>query len=159
MFKVSNTLQSFIGDITDEIKSKAPISSGSLRSSIKTNINSLDDGITISFSMLDYGYYQEKGVNGTKRSWGSPFNFTKMPPTSALDGWVVKKGIAPRNNKGQFTTRKGLNFVIARSIMENGIRPKNFIEPAINNNIDRLSQIIIDDIFDDFEKNIKLNNG
>lgn len=158
MFKVSNTLQSFIGDITDEIKSKAPISSGSLRSSIKSNINALDEGITISFSMLDYGYYQDKGVNGTKRSWGSPFSFSKMPPTSALDGWVVKKGIAPRNNKGQFTTRKGLNFVIARSIMENGIRPKNFIEPVINNNIDRLSQIIIDDIFDEFEKNIKLKD-
>ena len=49
-----------------------------------------------------------------------------MPPPSKLDKWTVKKGIAPRDEKGRFLSRKSLQFAIARSIFYNGIRPSLF---------------------------------
>ena len=49
-----------------------------------------------------------------------------MPPTKALDKWIVKKGLAPRNEKGQLLSRKGLKFAIARKIYINGIKPSLF---------------------------------
>lgn len=154
MFVVSNTLQSYITNIGEKIKSGAPASSGALRSSIKTDVLQSGNTITISLSMADYGYYQDQGVDGTKRSWGAPFKFSKMPPPSKLDGWVVRNGIAPRSSGGQFTSRKGLNFVIARSIMENGIRPKNFIEPVIDKNLEGIADIVGEDLWIELEKNI-----
>jgi len=154
MLVVSNTLQNYIDAISDSIKSAAPSSSGALRSSIKTDIIKSDNTLTISLSMAEYGYYQDQGVDGTKKGWGAPFKFTKMPPPSKLDGWVVRNGIAPRNDAGQFTNRKGLNFVIARSIMENGIRPKNFIQPNIDKKLEGIADIVGEDIWIEFEKNI-----
>jgi hypothetical protein len=77
--------------------------------------------------MADYGFYQDKGVSGTKVKYNTPFSYTnKMPPPKAFDKWIVKKGIAPRKKDGKFTTRKGLQFAIARSIFEKGIKPSLF---------------------------------
>jgi hypothetical protein len=77
--------------------------------------------------MADYGFFQDKGVSGTKKKYDTPFSYTnKMPPPKAFDKWMVKKGIAPRNKAGKFQTRKGLQFAIARSIFENGIKPSLF---------------------------------
>jgi len=49
-----------------------------------------------------------------------------MPPPKAFDKWIVKKGIAPRGKGGIFAKRKGLQFAIARSIFEKGIKPSLF---------------------------------
>ncbi len=77
--------------------------------------------------MEEYGFYQDKGVSGTKKKYDTPFKYTnKMPPPSAFDKWTIRKGIAPRKSGGQFQTRKGLNFAIARSIFEKGIKPSLF---------------------------------
>ena len=146
-----NIIDLMIGDIRDD----APVSSGSLRKSINYSIEKDTYNYTIKIKMNGYGIYQDQGANGTKKNWGSRFNFTKMPPSSLLDKWVVKKGIAPRNAAGQFVSRNGLNFVIARSIMENGIRPKKFIKTNIDKHIDKLTNSIVSDIWDDFKNKIK----
>jgi hypothetical protein len=49
-----------------------------------------------------------------------------MPPANKLDKWTVKRTIAPIDEKGRFITRKGLNFIIARSIYQKGIKPSLF---------------------------------
>lgn len=154
MFVVSNNLQNYVNSLTDKVKAGAPISSGALKSSIKSEIIQSGNTILINLSMADYGYYQDQGVDGTKKSWGAPFKFSKMPPSSKLDSWIVRNGIAPRNSSGQFTSRKGLSFVIARSIMENGIRPKNFIEPVIDKGMEGIANIVGEDLWSDLEKNI-----
>ena len=99
----------------------------------KALYNSLDSqilqdqkGLELIFEMLDYGAYQDLGVSGTKKKYNTPFKYTnKRPPSKAFDKWTVRKGIAPRN-KGQFAARKGLNYIIAKSIFEQGIKPSLF---------------------------------
>jgi hypothetical protein len=87
----------------------------------------MPNSLRLYFDMADYGFYQDKGVSGTKVKYSTPFKYTnKMPPPKAFDKWIIKKGIAPRNKEGKFQTRKGLQFAIARSIFEKGIKPSLF---------------------------------
>jgi hypothetical protein len=102
-------------------------SSKKLYNSIKGEIKAMPNSLRLYFDMTEYGFYQDKGVSGTKKKYDTPFSYTnKMPPPKAFDKWIVKKGIAPRNKDGKFTTRKGLQFAIARSIFEKGIKPSLF---------------------------------
>ena len=102
-------------------------SSRKLYDSIKGEIKAMPNSLRLYFDMADYGFFQDKGVSGTKKKYDTPFSYkSKMPPPKAFDKWIVKKGIAPRNKEGKFTTRKGLQFAIARSIFEKGIKPSLF---------------------------------
>ena len=102
-------------------------SSKKLYDSIKGEIKAMPNSLRVYFDMADYGFFQDKGVSGTKKKYDTPFSYTnKMPPPKAFDKWMVKKGIAPRNKAGKFQTRKGLQFAIARSIFEKGIKPSLF---------------------------------
>jgi hypothetical protein len=97
--------------------------SKSLRGQVKVSKNSFE----FDFLMEEYGMYQDKGVSGTKKKYNTPYKYTnKMMPTKALDKWIVKKGIAPRNEKGKFISRQGLKFAIAKKIFYNGIKPSLF---------------------------------
>lgn len=89
----------------------------------KVNPNS----ISLYFEMFDYGVFQDKGVSGVKKKYNTPYTYkTKMPPTKALDKWIVRKGIAPRDEKGRLMNRQSLKFAIARNIFINGIKPSLF---------------------------------
>lgn len=102
-------------------------SSKKLYDSITGEVKAMPNSLRLYFDMEEYGFYQDKGVSGTKRKYDTPFSYTnKMPPPKAFDKWIVKKGIAPRKKDGKFTTRKGLKFAIARSIFEKGIKPSLF---------------------------------
>tara|TARA_S200002703_G_scaffold107732_2_gene93608 strand:+ start:1004 stop:1492 length:489 start_codon:yes stop_codon:yes gene_type:complete len=93
----------------------------------------------IEFIMEEYGAYQDQGVSGKKRKFDTPFSFTnKMPPSSSLDKWGVRKGIAPRDKQGKFIPRKSLNFIIARSIFMKGIRPSMFFTKPFEKAFDNL---------------------
>ena len=95
----------------------------SLDSEVKVSKNSFE----LSFLMEDYGLFQDKGVSGVKKKYNTPYSYTsKMPPPSKMDKWIVKKGIAPRDKSGKFISRKSLQFIIARSIFNNGIKPSLF---------------------------------
>jgi hypothetical protein len=101
----------------------------------------------VKFYMNRYGTFVDKGVSGTqkKRTFKnyknkvikSPYSYknTKghsQPPSSALDGWVVKKGIAPRDASGKFMKRKTITFLIARSIGRNGIQGISFFQKPLS---------------------------
>ena len=83
-----------------------------LYNSLEYNINVSKNSFQLDISMADYGKFVDKGVKGSKSSAkapNSPFKYTnKMPPSKAFNNWVVKKGFAPRNEKGQFQSRKSL---------------------------------------------------
>ena len=102
------------------------------------------------WTYVDYGV---KGVGGTKADgtqWkvkkvnNSKYKYkSKMPPTRVFNMWTVKKGIAPRNKKGQFQTRKGLMFAIAKSVYHTGIETTGFLTTPFNNQFNKLPEEVV----------------
>jgi len=118
--------------------------SGKLYDSIDGEVKAMPNSIGIYFEMEEYGAYQDKGVNGKQRGWGSPYKYTtKMPPISKLDKWIVRKGIAPRDEKGKLLPRKSLQFLIARSIFRKGIKPSLFFTKAFEEAYKKLPDELI----------------
>lgn len=125
------TLNKFIKHVVSQAKKNLTTSqknaSKKLYNSIKGEAKAFPNSIGIYFDMEEYGFYQDKGVSGVKRKFNTPFSYkSKMPPPKAFDKWTIRRGIAPRGAGGKFKTRKGLNFAIARSIFEKGIKPSLF---------------------------------
>ena len=100
------------------------------------------DGFSVQFFMDSYGTFVDKGVSGTDvrrsfkdykgRTISSPYKYTtKQPPSRVLDKWIVKKGIAPRDEKGRFMSRKSISFLIARSIKKKGIQGISFFQKPL----------------------------
>ena len=120
--------------------------SGDLSKSIKGDVKQMPNSIRVFFEMNEYGFYQDRGVKGTKGGKSlDNFAYTnKMPPPKAFDKWTVRKGIAPRDVKGKFKSRKGLNFAIARSIFEKGIKPTMFFTKPFEKAYSQLPQELID---------------
>jgi hypothetical protein len=110
-----------------------------LYNSISFKVITTADGFSVQFFMDSYGTFVDKGVSGTdvRRSFkdykgktiSSPYKYTtKQPPSRVLDKWIVKKGIAPRDEKGRFMSRKSISFLIARSIKRKGIQGISFFQ-------------------------------
>ena len=113
----------------------------SLDSEVKVSKNSFE----LSFLMEEYGVYQDKGVSGVKKKYNTPYSYTtKMPPPSKMDKWIVKKGIAPRDKNGKFISRKSLQFMIARSIFNNGIKPSLFFTKPFEKAFKNLNKDLIE---------------
>jgi len=124
-----------------------------LSDSINFEVLNPKEGLFIvEFVMLTYGLFQDKGVSGTKRRINSPYSFRSkggkqglkgMPPPSKFDQWGVRRGIAPRDEKGKFLPRKSVNFAIARSVFERGIKPSLFFTKPFNKYFEGLSKGIL----------------
>jgi len=129
----------------------------SLDSEVKVSKNSFE----LSFLMEEYGVYQDKGVSGVKKKYNTPYSYTtKMPPPSKMDKWIVKKGIAPRDKSGKFISRKSLQFMIARSIFNNGIKPSLFFTKPFEKAFKNLNKDLVEAYKLDVEQLMKntINN-
>jgi hypothetical protein len=144
MLKNDNTiigLQNFANQIVikakENLQKKDKVVSGTLYDSIKsTGVKISKNSLEIGISMASYGGYIDKGVSGTEVKYDTPYSYKNLkPPTSALDSWIVQRGIAPRNSKGQFLDRKSVQFAISRAIFKNGIKPSNFLKEAVQETI------------------------
>lgn len=117
-----------------------------LENSIVFSLVERGEDLTVIFKMASYGKYVDKGVSGTEvtrsfkdykgKTLKSPFGYRKakghsQPPTKALDKWIVKKGIAPRDKEGKFMSRKSIKFLIARSIGKKGIQGISFFQKPL----------------------------
>jgi hypothetical protein len=100
------------------------------------------------FFMNDYGFFQDKGVNGLEVNRGSIYSFRKGFPSremlSNLDKWIIRKGIAPRNAKGEFVNRLGLKFAIAKGIFNKGIKPSLFFTKPFEQAFKKLPSELIE---------------
>jgi hypothetical protein len=88
---------------------------------LSNSITATVEGNKLIITMLDYGKWVD---NGAERRAGLP------PPIRAIEFWIKKNGIAPRNG----ITAKQLPFVIARGIAKRGQtrrRAYPFIVPAV----------------------------
>ena len=129
----------------------------SLDSDVKVSANSF----SLSFLMAEYGVYQDKGVSGVKKKYNTKYAYTtKMPPPSKMDKWIVKKGIAPRDKDGKFISRKSLQFMIARSIFNNGIKPSLFFTKPFEKAFKNLNKDLVEAYKLDVEQLMKntINN-
>jgi hypothetical protein len=143
------TIQEYITEIENLLKSETPTNTGNLKDSIDASVIPSSNGAQITFDMAYYGKFIDQGVNGIYVSWGSPFSFTdKRPPASAFS---------------TYTSDKSQQYAIANSVFFNGIKPRNFIQPVIDEKIDGLADIISESLFDNYfnqrntkEKTIKL---
>ena len=101
-----------------------------LYNSINYDLKVSKNSFEFTLNMADYGKFIDKGVKGkksSKKAPNSPFKYRdKMPPVKVFDKWSVRRGIAPRNEKGQFLSREQNNFRIAMAVYNYGIKTTNF---------------------------------
>ena len=120
-------------------------SSKRLYQSIKGNVKTYPNSFEMTFSMEDYGVFQDAGVSGKKKKYNTPYSYkSKMPPPKAFDKWIVRKGLTPRDSSGKFKSRKGLSYVIARSVFMNGIKPSLFFTKPFEAAYNRLPEELVE---------------
>lgn len=149
----------------------------------KTLSNSLDYDLSISnkkdlyklsFLMEDYGEFIDRGVKGkggTKADgtqwkkkkvsenslWKQSKGFDKKrPPTRVFDKWIVRRGISPRNKKGQFVSREGLKYAIATSVYHTGIEATEFFTKAFRRELKLFPDELADKVGDELILKLKL---
>ena len=137
---------------------------GKLEESIKFKVIDTKDGFTIQFYMSSYGQFVDKGVSGTEEQREfknykgkvikSPYAYKNskghsQPPSSALDKWVVKKGIAPRDASGKFMKRKSITFLIARSIGKKGIQGISFFQKPLGLGLKEFGKDLLGNVKED----------
>ena len=124
-------LEKFKNKVVSEAKNNIAKqnSTGNLQNSIKGRVKVSKNSVEIVFSMNAYGFFQDKGVQGVKGGKSlENYKYTnKKPPASAFSQWVIKKfPEQTRNAKGQFVSRKGLQFALANHVYNYGIKPTMF---------------------------------
>jgi len=121
--------------------------------------------IGVKFFMEQYGKFQDQGVKGTKSNYTenkkSPFSYkSKMPPPKAFKDFVKRKGIKGRDKKtGRFITDKSLQYLIARSVFQKGIKASMFFTKPFNQAYEKLPKELQETFVKDIEKIIFDTNG
>jgi len=102
-------------DITENLKRNAPVDTGALRSSISFAVE--NDSLTL--SMLNYGVFQNYGVDGTEsgNARGVEAGFFGIPA-----GYRFKFR--------SMTIGGSLPFAVRKSIAERGLKPQQFFSMA-----------------------------
>ena len=139
------------------LRLKNKIISGKLINSLKYRLEATKVGYNLIFKGAEHANFIDRGVSGKGGSFksgkyagrhfsgiqtftniagkkvNSPFRYTnKQPPASALDKWIVRRGIAPRTKTGQFMKRKSLQFAIAGTIYKKGIESTSFFSEPMS---------------------------
>lgn len=146
--EVQKTLDAFKNYVIQQSRSNLTKlnknSSKKLYNSLKGTAKVMPNSFSLEFSMEDYGYFQDKGVSGVVKKYNTPYSYkSKMPPPSKLDKWIVRKGLAPRDKEGRLISRKSLQFLIARSIFKNGIKPSLFFTKPFENAFKKLPSELV----------------
>ena len=149
-------------EMKKRLKGHDKYASGKLYESIKFVMKETKKEFTIDFKMADYGKYVDKGVKGSKtnKAGNTPYRYTtKAPPTKVFDKWILRRGIAPRDAKGQFKSRAQMKFAIARSIFLHGISPTNFFTIPATRRAKQFEQGVGDSMAQDLNNLAKGLNG
>ena len=169
---IENYLNSFGKQVVNRSKGNLQKAGkgGKLEESISFKVIEDADGFTVQFFMSSYGQYVDKGVSGTqtKRTFKdyksktikSPYSYKNskghsQPPSKALDKWVVRKGIAPRDAKGKFMKRKTLTFLIARKIGRFGIQGISFFQKPLSLALDKFGKDLLKNVKEDILNTLK----
>jgi len=148
----------------ENLVKKRKNTTGNLSKSIKGNYKVSANSFQLFFEMEDYGQFQDLGVQGfvkgaKNKAPDSPFRMgTGTAPKgmfkTAINAWVIRKGIAPRSG-GKFTDRKQMLANIRRSIYNTGLRPSLFFTEAFNEGFKGLDDKVLEAYGLDVETFIK----
>ena len=153
---LDNILNKFGKRVSKESKTaltkKKKNASKSLYNSIGYDLEIFKNSFHLSFKMEDYGKFIDKCVKGVggkgwkkKKVTNNLYKYTtKRPPHEAFNGWTIKKGIAPRNKKGQFTSRKSILFAIANSVFHTGLETTNFFTKPLDSALKSLPNEVVE---------------
>jgi hypothetical protein len=120
-----------------KLKLRVPKKSGALSKSIKGKLTGdISSNVEMEFTALDFFAYQDSGVSGTKVKRNTPFSYKqKSPPASAFKS---------------YSNTLGGQFAIAKSIKENGIKPKSFFRKELDEDLKDLPEAVLNDIWNNF---------
>jgi hypothetical protein len=142
-----------------------------LYNSLGYEISQNGSSMSLGFNMVDYGKFQDRGVKGTKSNYienkQSPYSYKSkggkrglkgMPPPKAFDKWIVRKGLKGiRDKKGRFLSRKTLQFLVAKSVFEKGIKASMFFTKPFAAAFKRLPDELVEAYAIGIEKQIQVN--
>jgi len=145
-YQVLNNFKKFVVQQSRSRLSKGKKNvNGKLYKSIDGEVKVNPNSFSLSFSMEDYGVYQDKGVSGTKKKYNTPFSYTsKRPPRKTLEEWISKRRFQFRDKKGKFLSYQSMSFLIQRSIFEKGIKPSLFFTKPFEQGFKKLPDEIIE---------------
>ena len=160
---IERYLNSFGKQVVNRAKGNIQKAKGggtALEQSISFKVVTDTDGFKVQFYMADYGTFVDKGVSGNKKQQKfkdyknkvitSPYKYTtKQPPSGVLDKWVVRKGIAPRDENGRFIKRKSLVFLIARKIKRDGIKGISFFQKPLALGLKQFGKDLLSNVKED----------
>ena len=159
--KTQEALKTFAETVVKESKKlarkKFKNTSGNLEGSICYALNVYENSFSLEFTLaatkdgVPYGSFVDLGVKGSKSNYitnrDSPYKFSgnkKSIPPQALDKWLVRKKLAPRDKEGKFIDRRSIKFLIARSIYEKGIEARKYFTKPFEDNFNKLPNDVID---------------
>lgn len=110
--------QAYVKQMKEQLKKMDGVLTGQLLESISYVVKETSDGYTLQILMEDYGEF----VNSGRRKGA------KQPPPAAMMQFVREANIRPK--PGQ--SLESVAFAIGRSISQNGIRPRPFIDKGLS---------------------------
>ena len=161
--EVYKALSRFGEDVVRQARSnfKHKNASGKGSRSIRFDLDVFPNSFSQKFKMEDYMLYQDKGVSGTEKKYNTPYSYKKekgnkgKPSPRHFDKWVIRRGIAPRDDNGKFISRKSLKFALSNYIFKYGIKPSLFFTKAFEKEFRTLPDEIIEAYGLDIEKFMK----
>lgn len=161
MLKIDNlkeALNEFSDNIVKDAKANleksGKVDTGKLKDTLKNmGAKVSKNSIEIGIMMLPYGAFVDKGVRGVggvrkqtstfkktnnkgklwkQKGKGSPYSFKegKKPSVKHFVEWSNKRGLSP--------------YAVRESVYRQGIEPNRFLEKAVKENINNLSEVIKD---------------
>jgi len=131
--------KSVVKEARTQLTKKDKNASKKLYDSISYDVKVFKNSFAMSFEMEDYGQFINDGVIGTEKNktksgglklGSKKFKYKKgienKPSYKHFDKWTVRRGIAPRNKKGQFMSRRGIAEAISWSVWRNGHKTTEF---------------------------------
>ncbi len=137
---------------------------GKLAKSLDYDLHVAANSIAMQFKMEDYGLAINEGRGKSQNGQGG-----KLYPK--ILEWVKRKGLRPRNSKGQFEAwrnkeaqQRGIAFAVTRKIHRFGYKGTHFFNDAFKENYKKLPRQIKNAFALDVEKFLdytikEINNG
>lgn len=121
--------EDYVELIREELRNSGKAASGNLINTLTYRFEEVAEELQLIIETENYFRFVDQGVSGTQQKYNTPFSYTtKMPPISAIEGWMSIKGIQARDRaSGRFIPRKTGAFLIAKSIFKFGLPPMNIL--------------------------------